>query len=63
MSSISSSVADLLSDSDALCFKLILGCMILNCFDSNDFRLRFKKLCFLNLLLVSAYWASIKNVY
>ena len=43
MSSTFNSAADFFY-SDALCFKLTLGCMILNCFDSNDFRLRIKKL-------------------
>ena len=61
MSSISSYVADLLSDSDALCFKLLLDCISLNCFDSVDFRLRFEKFYFSNSLLISTYWTRIKK--
>ena len=61
MSSISSYVADLLSDSDALCFKLLLDCISLNCFDSVDFRLRFEKFYFSNSLFISTYWTRIKK--
>ena len=61
MSSMSSYIGDFLSDSDALCFKLILDCISLNCFDSVDSRLRFEKLYFLNSLLISTHCTRIKK--